>query len=140
LIKYDIHNKEDVEPMEERINRMMPILNEKQKRLFLASEARSLGRGGIARVCRTSGCSKNTVRAGIAELNANNEPNDRIRKRGAGPTCKEEYFPYIKEKIHLIVEERVPMAIRKMFFCGQRKVSVKYLIYCIANTISMGSR
>jgi hypothetical protein len=31
--------------MEERIKMMLPILNEKQKRLFLASEAMSFGYG-----------------------------------------------------------------------------------------------
>ena len=90
--------------MEERIKRMMPVLNEKQKRLFLASEALSYGRGGIARVCRISGCSKNTVRAGIAELNADTGQNDRIRKSGAGPKFKEEYYPDIQEKVRQIVE------------------------------------
>lgn len=82
----------------------MPVLNEKQKRLFLANEALSYGRGGIARVCRISGCSKNTVRAGIAELNAGNGQNDRIRKSGAGPKFKEEYYPDIQEKVRQIVE------------------------------------
>lgn len=91
--------------MEERMKRMLPILNEKQKRLFLASEALSFGWGGIAKVCKISGCSKNTVRAGIVELSTNNEQNDRIRKNGAGPKFKEEYFPDIQEKVQLIIEE-----------------------------------
>jgi transposase len=91
--------------MEERIKRMLPMLNEKQKRLFLASEALPFGRGGIAKVCKISGCSKNTVRSGIAEFNANNKQDDRIRKNGAGPKFKEEYFPDIQEKVRLIVEE-----------------------------------
>ena len=38
--------------MEERIKMMIPQLNEKQKRLFLASEAISYGRGGIAEVIK----------------------------------------------------------------------------------------
>jgi ABC-type dipeptide/oligopeptide/nickel transport system ATPase subunit len=91
--------------MEERIKRMMPILNGKEKRLFLASEAFSFGCGGIARVCRISGCGKNTVRAGIAELNVNNEQNDRICKGDVDPKRKDEYFPDIKEKIQLIIEK-----------------------------------
>lgn len=38
--------------MEERIKMMLSQLNEMQKRLFLASEALSYGRGGIAEVIR----------------------------------------------------------------------------------------
>ena len=53
--------------MEARIKMMMPLLNEKQKRLYLASEAMTYGRGGIAKVQRISGASKNTIRRGIAE-------------------------------------------------------------------------
>ena len=34
--------------MEQRIRMMLPHLNERQKRLFLASEAIGYGRGGIA--------------------------------------------------------------------------------------------
>ena len=41
--------------MEERIAMMLPQLNEKQKRLFLASEAIAYGRCGIAEVIRLSG-------------------------------------------------------------------------------------
>ena len=38
--------------MEERIAMMLPQLNEMQRRLFLASEALSYGRGGIAEIIR----------------------------------------------------------------------------------------
>jgi len=36
--------------MEERIQMMLPQLNEIQRRLYLASEAITYGRGGIAKV------------------------------------------------------------------------------------------
>lgn len=54
--------------MEERIKMMLPQLNEFQKRLFLASEAIAYGRGGIAKVIRFSGVSRNTIKRGIIEL------------------------------------------------------------------------
>ena len=41
--------------MEERIKNMLPYLNERQRRLFLANEAISYGRGGISEVSRISG-------------------------------------------------------------------------------------
>ena len=47
--------------MKERIAMMLPLLNEKQKRLFLASEAIAYGRGGIVEVIKYSGASHNNT-------------------------------------------------------------------------------
>jgi hypothetical protein len=54
--------------MEERIQRMLPILDERQKRLFLANEALSYGRGGISLVSRISGMSRTTITKAVNEL------------------------------------------------------------------------
>ncbi|MDR3300018.1 MAG: ISAzo13 family transposase, partial [Candidatus Accumulibacter sp.] len=51
--------------MEQRIKMMLPQLNERQRRLFLAL---AYGRGGIAEVTRYSGASRNTVKKGMVEL------------------------------------------------------------------------
>ena len=48
--------------MEERIRRMVPMLDEKQKRLYLAAEALSYGRGGISEVSRITKVSRNKNR------------------------------------------------------------------------------
>ena len=44
------------------------VLDERSRRLWAATEARALGRGGIARVVEATGMSRNTVRAGLSEL------------------------------------------------------------------------
>lgn len=61
-------------------------LNERQWRLYVASEARRIGTGGISRVAREAGVSRKTIRKGIQELEAGMiyEPGTRIRKRGEG--------------------------------------------------------
>ncbi|MDR1149328.1 MAG: hypothetical protein LBK66_11925, partial [Spirochaetaceae bacterium] len=61
--------------MEERIKMMLPQLNEMQKRLFLAGEALSYGRGGIAEAIRITGFSRNTIKRGI------NSPCERSKVR-----------------------------------------------------------
>ncbi|MCL2832079.1 MAG: ISAzo13 family transposase, partial [Treponema sp.] len=38
-----------------RINTMLPELNERQRRLFLAAEAKAIGYGGITQVSKISG-------------------------------------------------------------------------------------
>ena len=61
---------------------MLPLLNERQRRLYLGSEARALGHGGIAAVARAAGVSELTVSAGAAELAAGAEPLGRARHAG----------------------------------------------------------
>ncbi|MEV0696224.1 ISAzo13 family transposase [Streptomyces sp. NPDC050388] len=69
-----------------RLGALLPHLNERQRRLLLAAEARELGHGGIRAVSRAAGVSETTVRKGIAEL-ANEPtplPGGRIRRPGGG--------------------------------------------------------
>ncbi|MDR1970761.1 MAG: ISAzo13 family transposase, partial [Treponema sp.] len=47
---------------------MIPLLDERQKRLYLANEAMSYGRGGISLVSRVSGMSRTTITKAVDEL------------------------------------------------------------------------
>ncbi|MGH8538435.1 MAG: hypothetical protein ACREXM_18810, partial [Gammaproteobacteria bacterium] len=44
------------------------VTNEATLRLWVATEARSLGRGGVSVVAKAAGVSRTTVYAGLAEL------------------------------------------------------------------------
>jgi len=90
--------------MEDRIKMMLPLLNEMQKRLFLASEAISFGYGGIAEAMKHSGVSFNTIKRGIDELKSGVTFEGKIRKEGGGPKYKEEKYPDIEERIRKIVD------------------------------------
>jgi transposase len=60
-------------------------LNERQRRLWAASEARAAGRGGIAATSRATGISVPTIRKGIAELQSGERLDaGRVRKAGGG--------------------------------------------------------
>src|SRR5215216_2606370 len=63
---------------------ILPHLNEKQRRLILAAEARSLGHGGISRVARASGISRATIQKALHEVNRPDTPPDRMRRVGGG--------------------------------------------------------
>ena len=69
-----------------RFEVLMPHLNERQRRLLLATEARLLGHGGVRAVARVAGVSETTVRAGVFELEQGEEPfaEGRVRRGGAG--------------------------------------------------------
>ena len=69
--------------------KLLPILsrlNERQRRLLLASEARNLGWGGIAKVHRATGTSRRAISRGVRELAQRGRPlgRGRIRHPGAG--------------------------------------------------------
>ncbi len=61
-------------------------LNERQWRLYVATEARRIGVGGISQVAREAGVTRKTIRKGLVELEAGAlyQPGERIRKQGGG--------------------------------------------------------
>ncbi|MDR0303854.1 MAG: ISAzo13 family transposase [Chitinispirillales bacterium] len=92
--------------MEERIIRMLPLLDERQKRLYLANEAMSYGRGGISKVSQISKVSRTTITKGIGELKKEASNEESIRRSGGGRKTAEENYPDIEEKIRKIIEEK----------------------------------
>jgi len=75
----------DESKIAERYRGLGPELNERQRRLWAASEASCCGPGGIAAVVRATGIGKDTVRRGIAELQEGTRLDPgRVRRPGAG--------------------------------------------------------
>jgi hypothetical protein len=56
--------------LEDRFAVLLPHLNERQRRLAVATEARLLGHGGVRVAARAAGMGETTVRRGVAELEA----------------------------------------------------------------------
>jgi hypothetical protein len=73
-----------------KYERLRPLLNERQRRLWAATEALALGYGGITRAAEATGLSRMTVRAGIRELRQQERqpeaalPPERVRQPGGG--------------------------------------------------------
>jgi predicted ArsR family transcriptional regulator len=65
---------------------MHGLLNERQWRLYVATEAKRRGTGGISQVAREAGVTRKTIRKGLQELEAGelSEPGGRIRRKGGG--------------------------------------------------------
>lgn len=67
---------------------MRSSLNEKTRRLFAASEAKYLGRGGVSAVSRATGVSRRAIYCGLQELrrkpNFHADGRLRVRRPGAG--------------------------------------------------------
>jgi transposase len=65
---------------------MHGVLNERQWRLYVATEARRKGTGGISQVAREAGVTRKTIRKGLQEVEAGElyQPGGRIRRKGGG--------------------------------------------------------
>jgi hypothetical protein len=74
-----------VDVLRTKYGRLGPALTERSRRLWAATEALALGRGGIAAVERATGLARSTISRGIRELNSGDlsEP-QRTRRRGGG--------------------------------------------------------
>jgi transposase len=71
--------------IENRVNTMLPLLDEKQRRLFLALEANSIGHGGVKLIHEITGMSQTTIIRGKKELESGEGTiGTGIRKSGGG--------------------------------------------------------
>lgn len=79
--------------------------NERQRRLWTASEARAAGRGGIAGTARATGMAVDTIRKGIGELEAGESiGTGRVRKLGGGRKPLSETDPKLLDDLERLVE------------------------------------
>ena len=84
---------------------LMPLLDERTRRLVLAAEAEALGRGGVAAVARATGASRPMISRGVAELAAAEAlPKGRVRRSGAGRKRTTEGDPALLTDLERLVE------------------------------------
>ena len=99
--------KKDISGVENRISTMMPILDEYQRRIFLATEAQMLGYGGISCISRISGVSRVTITHGINEIKNQSvakQSTGRSRKKGGGRKSVIKSQPGIIQEIEKLIE------------------------------------
>ena len=84
---------------------LLPAMDERHRRLWAGTEARELGRGGIAVVARATGLARNTIVHGLAEL-ALKTPLDpsRVRRPGAGRKRTTVRVPGLPTALEALVE------------------------------------
>ncbi len=80
-----IYSMKIADELSQKLALVLPFLDERARRLVAASEAKSLGFGGISKVSRASGLSRKAISKGIDELESGeNITPGRIRREGAG--------------------------------------------------------
>ena len=95
------------------IDIMMPILDERQKRILLAASSMSLGHGGVTVISEHTGASRSTITNGINEINDESYSDSdvfetkRVRRQGAGRKSAENSHPSLYDHIEEIIKSSV---------------------------------
>ena len=84
-----------------------PHLDERTRRIMAASEAMSLGYGGVSVVGRASGLSRKAISKGIRELQAKSKPLvGRVRRPGAGRKSITQSDPRLVQTLEALIDEQ----------------------------------
>jgi AcrR family transcriptional regulator len=87
----------------EKFTALFPHLNERQRRVCAAAEARALGHGGIARVARAAGLSRPTIYQGLRDLDQPPLPG-RVRRAGGGRPAARDRDPELLAALDALIE------------------------------------
>ena len=88
-----------------RYEQLTPTLDERSLRLFAATEAAALGRGGVSRVSRITGIARTTITRGQRELaDGASAANNRIRRPGGGRKKVVTLDPVALQELERLVE------------------------------------
>jgi len=101
--------------LNEKIPKVLSLLNERQQRLYLAMEAEDIGHGGVLLVSQASGISRKTIIKGKKEYQQLDNstklagveklmPVERIRKEGGGRKDLKEQDPKLLKTLDLMLE------------------------------------
>jgi len=87
-----------------RFASISPYLDERQQRLWVGSEARVMGRGGISLIARATGISRPRIYRALEELEQPPELDGRIRRPGAGRKSLREKDPELEAALDALVD------------------------------------
>lgn len=93
----------NAEGLAQRYERLLPYLDERQKRLLVAADAELLGYGGVSQVSQASGLSRATISRGKQELGSVGAPVDRVRQVGGGRKRQSDKDPSLCESLEALV-------------------------------------
>ena len=83
-------------------------LDERMRRLYAATEARVLGRGGVTQVAQATGVSRRAIHFGLKELDAQELPiskgKARVRREGGGKKPITETDPAMRDALEQLVD------------------------------------
>jgi Rhodopirellula transposase DDE domain len=93
--------------LKRKFRSLWPHLDERTRRIMAASEAMSLGYGGVSVVGRACGLSRKAISKGIRELQARDKPLlGRMRRPGAGRKSITQCDPHLVQTLEGLIDEQ----------------------------------
>lgn len=92
------------DPLAWKFALVFPHLDERQRRIMAAVEARALGRGGVSAVAKATGMSRSTVTSAVKELGEGLVVTDRVRRPGGGAKSITEQDPGLLPALAALVD------------------------------------
>ena len=97
--------KQSIRDIKKKYEGLVGLMDERLRRLWAASEAKSLGHGGITIVCKATKMSRTTIAKGLRELEKgiDSEDDGHIRKSGGGRKTLEAENPELLVRLERLV-------------------------------------
>jgi hypothetical protein len=99
-----------IETLKEKFEALPPLMSERLRRYWAATEAKALGYGGIAAVTHVTGLSRHTIARGLAELavpqTLSRASPTRSRRPAGGRPPVIETDPTVMQALETLVEPR----------------------------------
>ena len=92
-----------IKNIKNKYSQLSHCLNEKSRRIWAATEAKSLGRGGISVVHSATGIDYKTIRKGLVEIQQNSKT-DSIRQPGGGRKSLSALNTSLPEELELLID------------------------------------
>ena len=98
-----------IECIRQKYLALSPMMDELMRRLWVATEAAALGRGGVTAVSLATGVARNTITSGLRELEHRRAHPEgdlamRIRRPGAGRKLLTETDPGLQQALDALVD------------------------------------
>ena len=90
--------------LQHKYHKLLPLLDERSRRLVAAADCAALERGGISAVAKAAGLSRPTLYKGMEELESGGVSGERIRRPGGGRKKASEKFPRLEAALEALVE------------------------------------
>ena len=104
-----MHIASAIRQIKSRYRSLAPLMDERMRRQWAATQAQTYGWGGLSAVSSATGMSRNTICKGLAELavrkkNPRAGVEARVRRKGGGRKCLSESDPGLLDALEQMVE------------------------------------
>ena len=104
-----MHIASAIRQIKSRYRSLAPLMDERLRRQWAATEAQAYGWGGLSAVSAATGMSRNTIRKGVAEVEVRQQKSKaiveaRLRRKGGGRKCLTVSDPGLLEALDVLVE------------------------------------